>query len=361
MGWYAVCSMWYAVCGFLPLTRRASTAAKRSYHLPPTTYHLPPTAYRLPPTAHRPPPTAHHLPRKGVSLMEVLISTFVIAIGLLGLAALIPVGRYTLVEAGKADRAGACGRAALRDVKVRGMLENYSYWLPLIPDATTNIVPFAIDPLGHHAGLLALGPITRRNLSYITTPAQAQSIFNWHDDLVFHMPDDRTLRPTQLPTGSEYEGSYSWFITVVPAANENGVTGVPLRNKTLYTVSVVVCYKRDLSTTGEHTATVNQFYGGGYGGGSVMLTFAGPAGDINVREGQWIMLYGIDAASGRTQCSWYRLVTVGEVDPNFPNDRYLSLAGPDWTVDTDGNGNLDAEAVIIDGVIGVYTTTIEID
>ncbi len=43
--------------------------------------------------------------------MEVLISTFVMSIGLLGLAALIPVGRFAIVQTGKADRAGACGRA----------------------------------------------------------------------------------------------------------------------------------------------------------------------------------------------------------------------------------------------------------
>lgn len=71
-----------------------------------------------------------------------------------------------------------------------------------------------------------------------------------------------------------------------------------------------------------------------------------------MREGQWIMLYGTNA--GKTQCSWYRLVTVGEIDPTAPTVRYVSLAGPDWNTST-------ATAVIIDGVIGVYTTTIEID
>jgi len=302
--------------------------------------------------------------------MEVLISTFVIAIGLLGLAALIPVGRFTLVEAGKADRAGACGRAAMRDVKVRGMLD-YNYWSPAIVDTTPNVAPFAIDPLGVNASLGALGPITRRSLSYLVgNQTLAQSIFLWHDDLLFSMPENMTTPPanTERPQIVDFDannlpdvqGDYSWFITVVPSANENDRpgfpnTGVQLRNKKYYTVSVVVCYKRDLSTAGEHTTVPAPggvtFLGGGYGGGSVTLTF-GLTDEVDMREGQWIMLYGTNA--GKTQCSWYRLVTVGEIDPTAPTVRYVSLAGPDWNTST-------ATAVIIDGVIGVYTTTIEID
>ena len=60
--------------------------------------------------------------RRGVSLMEVLIGTFVLSVGLLGLAALIPVGRFAIVETAKSDRAGACGRAALRDMQVCQMI-----------------------------------------------------------------------------------------------------------------------------------------------------------------------------------------------------------------------------------------------
>jgi hypothetical protein len=51
---------------------------------------------------------------------------FVLSVGLLGVAALIPVGRFAIVETAKADRSGACGRAALSEIKVRRMLE-YGY------------------------------------------------------------------------------------------------------------------------------------------------------------------------------------------------------------------------------------------
>lgn len=64
-------------------------------------------------------------PRQGVSLMEVLIAIFVIAFGLLGIAAIIPVGRVTVNETAKSDRCGAAGRAALREVRTRRMLDPF--------------------------------------------------------------------------------------------------------------------------------------------------------------------------------------------------------------------------------------------
>ena len=71
--------------------------------------------------------------RAGLSLMEVLLSIFVLSIGLLGVAAIIPLGQISLWETAKADRSGACGRAAMREIQVRRMLDfRYWYWLPRI-------------------------------------------------------------------------------------------------------------------------------------------------------------------------------------------------------------------------------------
>jgi hypothetical protein len=60
--------------------------------------------------------------RAGVSLLEVLIAIFVILIGLMSVAAMIPVARLEMVQAAKADRAAACGRAGLENIKTAGML-----------------------------------------------------------------------------------------------------------------------------------------------------------------------------------------------------------------------------------------------
>jgi hypothetical protein len=96
--------------------------------------------------------------RAGVSLLEVLISIFVLSVGLLGIAAIIPVGGHEIAQATKADRAGACGHHGLQEVKVRRMLDPGSwldvFWENAAPptDWTGAISPslsqsYAIDPL----------------------------------------------------------------------------------------------------------------------------------------------------------------------------------------------------------------------
>jgi type II secretory pathway pseudopilin PulG len=70
-----------------------------------------------------------HAGRQAITLLEVMISIMVMSIGLLGLASLIPVGRYQMVEALKLDSGTTLGRAAFRDILVRGAFrpENWLY------------------------------------------------------------------------------------------------------------------------------------------------------------------------------------------------------------------------------------------
>ena len=63
-------------------------------------------------------------------------------------------------------------------------------------------------------------------------------------------------------------------------------------------------------------------------------------------------------------CNWYRVVSAGQND----NGWIAMLNGPDWPVnpnaindDNDEDLSKRATAVIIPGVIGVYSTTIELD
>lgn len=80
-----------------------------------------------------------------MSLIELLISMFMILFGLLSVAALLEVGRHEFGAAGRFDRAMACGRSGLADLKTRGLIDpnrfvgwydqppytnatNYPYW-----------------------------------------------------------------------------------------------------------------------------------------------------------------------------------------------------------------------------------------
>lgn len=120
------------------------------------------------PVAHEPVASKlQSMRRAGISLLEVLISIFVLVVGILGLAALIPIGRFEVQEAGKLDRAATSGKQAYREMRLRGLLDARNEWLWFDESAKTfksvldpNTMqfrldfttkgyapPFAIDPL----------------------------------------------------------------------------------------------------------------------------------------------------------------------------------------------------------------------
>jgi len=136
--------------------------------------------------------------RAGVTLLEVMISIFVMLIGVLGVAALIPAGRYSATEALKADRSAAIARVALRDAKVQEVL-NPQMWLKydqtraVTLSATTNNGAYSviIDPLlmarprvyGAPPSGINLDQFPYRNPASIALPPRvmlAPAMFPWY-------------------------------------------------------------------------------------------------------------------------------------------------------------------------------------
>jgi hypothetical protein len=324
--------------------------------------------------------------------MEVLISVFVLSVGLLGLAALLPVGSYTILETIKADRAGDCGRAALRDVKVRqivnwaGTPQNYNY------------MSYVIDPLGWAngvTGFVAQGTMSGGSLARTSLPVngqpmllpQAQAIFVSPDDLIVTLPELMSpaqpfgrsrIYPDPVPdpmsglSRPSSSGDYSWFLTVTrPSYPGTNPPSTQIYDPTRARVSVVVCYKRDFgpsggSTPAERAARVSTFYdlnaNTALGGGSIRLS--GPINDtpgsqlgVRVRENDWVALYS-PTFNGQPWglCSWYRVIAVSDPDPKNNNAQSLTLNGPDWVVT-----GQDYVVAIGQSVLGVYTTTVELD
>lgn len=395
-------------------------------------------------------------PRRGVSLLEVLISMFIILFGLLGVAALLELGRSEVVVASREDRAMACGVSALADMTARGMLNpnrwvgwydqapatGLGWWAPVpapnppwvyqLPSNQTAawrrvgdvegklFGPCVIDPLyilrtitpastpteianqvarfPYVPGVPAMrrlfvdvskpggSPLT---LNVTTLAAIADRQFTWPDDQVFDIPKDPQQRPTRLfdATGAGvFEGNYSWLATVAP------------RSDGFVDVSVAVFYQRDFTPPsapadpdkpGERvlawTDSANavqpgvQFFGGGWGGGDVRLLVdsvdspvlgrARSPAYLDVREGDWIFVYGV--SGGQSILRWYRVIAVGEeatlLNPAQPPSntnpwtRLVTLAGPDWRIDNDNNGVPEAWGVVCTGVAGVCTETIKVD
>ena len=65
----------------------------------------------------------HEDNRHGITLLEVLISIAVAAIGLLGVAALIPVAAYQAQDGARNDRMSNVGRRSIREIEIRGFCD----------------------------------------------------------------------------------------------------------------------------------------------------------------------------------------------------------------------------------------------
>jgi hypothetical protein len=87
--------------------------------------------------------------RTGISLLEVLVSMFVMLIGLLGIAALLPAGRFDAAAGIQLNRAGETGRAALRQLHITEMLHPMDdgdvYWRQM-PNSTNIRYPMVYPP-----------------------------------------------------------------------------------------------------------------------------------------------------------------------------------------------------------------------
>lgn len=108
--------------------------------------------------------------RRGITLMEVLVSIGVLSVGILGAAALMPMATYFQNETTKYDRGGALAQQAMHDLQVKNYLSPRR-WIfidpsnpspPLTPEGIVGLTgtmaapnanynafsAFAIDPLG---------------------------------------------------------------------------------------------------------------------------------------------------------------------------------------------------------------------
>src|SRR5690606_7824428 len=96
-------------------------------------------------------------PRQGIGLLEVLISIGVVALGLLGVIALIPLAQHRAIQGAVNDRAALVGRRAFREFRIRGM-DRPRTWFERQPgdviDPTSGQLlrrAWLLDPLGYAA------------------------------------------------------------------------------------------------------------------------------------------------------------------------------------------------------------------
>jgi hypothetical protein len=232
---------------------------------------------------------------------------FVMLFGLMGVAAIMPVGNHYAARSERYDRGGALAASAFAELKSRGLLQPDMWMYPdkswvinqvgAYPDTFTlgNNAghAFVIDSIGaaqaignNAANLFPYGaanpgwaltplptawPVRRvtfpdRNNNPMTSRV-AESIFRLRDDLSASLPDqndrpgiqrwetvDNNSPPTpdypgdDTPLARAYAGNYSWLATVVPVNAEAlaGLQPADARHGSfLYEVSVAVFRKRE--------------------------------------------------------------------------------------------------------------------
>ena len=169
--------------------------------------------------------------RSGISLLEVVFSIGVVMIGLVGIAALIPVARTQARKGAVAAGAANLGQSAARDFHVRGMAYpgNWRWFnggpnfVKVPADSRDDYTPmpgesFCLDarfvggpvppadsiarakfPMNwsYDSGLLFMHRVSLAGPLGAMDPLQAEQTFLGRDDLVFDLPSDRTRGPVQ--------------------------------------------------------------------------------------------------------------------------------------------------------------------
>jgi hypothetical protein len=331
---------------------------------------------------------------RGVTLLEVLFSMGIVTVGLLGVMIIVPLAGSRSAQGTIADGADRLGRNAIRAFDVYQMRRPDS-WSKYDPtnnnyQAYYGGEAFCIDPLYMAANVGTAGIFRFPYLGTGTPPAgipwmerislctrpgatlpsvlpgtagsrimnveQAGQIFLGGDDLVFSLPEDRTLPPQQKfdssVTKRQWEGKFSWLATLVPKQG----TG----NK-LYLLSIVVFHRRDPTADAERRVDVEVIDGNQY---KLAARAGQPSTDLKVSEGEWILMTGMVGTQESFQ--WHRVDGVKAIlpagEPDFDNvtstvdTRWVSTFGRDWLLPPS-----NTQVVLFDQIVAVYEKTIYLE
>ena len=157
----------------------------------------------------------HYGNRRGITLLEVLISLGILSVGLASVVALVPAGGDQAKKAMIDDRRGTLGPNALADCVTRGLLDP-AKWSPAQPAASNYRLIFDPAPAG---ALTPAGLTSVAAAGYIAGP-MADELFRAQDDLAYKLPDDEDAPALPLflngPAKRLSEGNFSWLATLIP-------------------------------------------------------------------------------------------------------------------------------------------------
>jgi type II secretory pathway pseudopilin PulG len=343
--------------------------------------------------------------RRGISIIEVLVSMFILSVGLLGIASLLPIGQRQAALADQQDRLSSLGQNAIRSFRTRGY-SNPAFWMVGSGSGPTGSyfsTPILIDPLMAakqssgkvpHSGTQVIPRYSVKPTTTSTTMlniAGAEAMFISRDDVLVefgNLPEDATKAKFEEASSSkirrDFNGEYSWaamlaptYPGVKPLGNDPTNTaydyGKPYAEQSCQ-LSIIVFYRRNLSVLTdqdtvsgqaiprERAVSVVSFDGNGIGGGEVTIKTTGGSYDTMLKIGEYVLLYQAPTGSpGNTgykpyRAQWYRVLGADAFVAG--DNRQVTLTGADW--DT-GNGYNTPQMLIFDGAVGVYNKTIRLE
>ena len=314
-----------------------------------------------------------NLTRRGISLIEILISMFVLLFGLMGVAAIFPVGSHYMTQGETFEATSLAAANAFEEMQTRNML-NPEFWY-YGDSLTNNMVPvidpntgeffnafpggvgpghaFVIDPTGSIETNVAQFPfdvkstfnpwavppysltgtawpvrrITLRQFGVNAVPltkSAAETIFQMHDDLSISLPDQQDKPSQQVwstdnsgaALARQYKGDFSWLATIVPRGEEalqNLQPSSRSYGNHIYDVSVVTFRKRDLSLSSERMLEAEMYLGG-----ELVMYDSKNAFDVvdqaveGIRPNNWVAVMGVHPITGQFLMHWYRVLSLDD-------------------------------------------------
>jgi hypothetical protein len=239
--------------------------------------------------------------RRGTTLIEVLVSIFVMAIGLIALLALFPLGAFQMADAIKDDRVSLCvanatSMATANNLRhdARLVVPNPAFDKPSPQHVDLSVYPWVngtsypvyVDPIGYAnylpgpyrdwvAGANTPGQagIPRRSATFATTtPTAPLQSCTFLDDITF----DKNAMPA-MPSGTvERSYGYSWAYLLRRPKNS-----VP----SLVEMWVIVYQQRPLALKGLTVGGDETVYNAAVTGANTAMLAGTPA----LRPGSWIL------------------------------------------------------------------------
>ncbi|MCS6850726.1 MAG: prepilin-type N-terminal cleavage/methylation domain-containing protein [Gemmataceae bacterium] len=291
--------------------------------------------------------------RPGVSLTEVLVALFVMAIGMMGLLTLFPLGALTMAQAIRDDRCAHIARNAFAIAEARGI--RFNSWVGQnLPSTYSSVpnngrsplhrsgpsIPVFVDPYG--IGPLNVeepaesrlipwdsitrplgGVIPRRSVHFCNTATQVARWCSLRDDINFG-PNGTPFYTSPVQVDGRY--SWAWLLRKPKSADGNRIE-----------VTVIVYNARPMGSAGQ--GEIVSPASGAKGGRTVLIP-----SDVPIKRGNWIMDISPELPElyGPAHGFFYRVIGVTQTSGGMVLDLQTVLKAP------------VSRILIMDGVVEVF-------